>query len=124
VEDDQTWVDQPAVVLEYVKTILRARHEKEIMISRNRHIWSVDEQIIAGDKITIKAAWGGGMFPGGLVGWQEGVELMEWIIVLEAQNRLGQRNHLWRDRIINITRNGRNWDGGPPMIFDIFKVNA
>jgi hypothetical protein len=63
----------------------------EIAISRNRHIWKIEEEIVDGDRIRIATAGGGGMVPGGLVGWQEGPGPMEWITVLEAQNLLGQR---------------------------------
>jgi hypothetical protein len=49
---------------------------------------------------------------------------MEWITILDAQNRLGQLNQLRHGRVIIIFRNGRAWDCGPPMLFDVFKVSA
>jgi hypothetical protein len=81
-------------------------------------------EITDGDQIRITTAGGGGMFPGGLVGWQEGPEPMEWITILEAQVRLGQRHQARQDRLIMITRNGRTWDGGPPNMFDVFRIIA
>jgi hypothetical protein len=103
---------------------MQMRFTKEIVITRNRHIWQLDEELAEGDKIRIYTAGGGGMFPGGLVGWEEGPEPIEWITVMEAQVRLGQRNQARQDRLITITRNGRQWDGGPPNILDTFRITA
>jgi hypothetical protein len=120
--ENQTWMDQPEVVANYIQRLIQNRRDKEIAISRNGHIWKIDEEIVEGDRIRISTAGRGGMFPGGLVGWQEGPGPMEWITILDAQNRLGQRNQARQDCLINVLRNGRNRDGGPPMFFDIFEI--
>jgi hypothetical protein len=121
-EEDQAWTEKPEVVLDYVLSLIAFRTAKEIIVVRNRHIWQIDEEIEAGDLIRITTAGAGGMFPGGLVGWQEEAIPMEWIIIVEAQIRLGQRNQARQDRIIYILRNGRHWDGGPPQMLDIFRI--
>jgi hypothetical protein len=121
-EEDQTWVEMPEIVLDYVLSLIAFRAEKEIVVVRNRHLWQLDEEIEAGDRIRISTASGGGMFPGGLVGWQEGVTPMEWINIAEVQLRLGQRNQARLDQIIYVLRNVRHWDGQPPQMFDIFRI--
>jgi hypothetical protein len=112
-EEDQTWYDSPEVVLNYILSLVQFRRNKEIIITRNHRIWQLGEEISEGDHIRVTTAGGGGMLHGGLVGWQEGPEPMEWITILEAQVRLGQRNQARQDRLIMIWRNGRTWDGGP-----------